>query len=259
MTKTNSITFNQNRLDTLNVGWRTTERPTSPSKKVSEYSPLAFDGSYDFSTFNPDGRPHYEQGQISGEIMIVSEKDLSATQRKLTQVMQFLHSAQGQQADFVFDDSPDRIYRVRFLDSSSITGYEMGKNITLTVTFTCEPFPYSKQEVLSKTVSGYDTIECPLGSWYARPLIEIRGAGGDGCSIIAPHTGRRLDYSGDSGILLFDFATESVYANGQSVNHLVTGDFWELTPFEPDGNKLGISCPNGQATVKVMYRVYEVY
>lgn len=89
------ITFNKQHLSPFNIGWKTLSRPTSPTKKVFEFSPSSFDGSYDFSKYNPDNRPHYESSEISSEIQIVNEPTLQASQLKLQQIMQFLHSANG--------------------------------------------------------------------------------------------------------------------------------------------------------------------
>lgn len=261
MTRTNSITFNGVRLDSLGVGWKTTNRPTSPEKKTFEFSPSARDGSYDFSTFNPDNRPHYEPIQISGEIMIVREKSIEDTQLKLQRVMRFLHSAQGKPANLIFDDSPNRVYLATFLDSTAITAYELRKYVVITVTFMADPFPHSGVQVKLfsiKNTSGTYTFQ--TGSWYTRPIITVTGTFSK-ITLKSQETGRQLVYSGVSvagNETVIDFNSESVVKDGKFFNEYMEGDYWEFSPYSADGNKMKITV-EGDASFTVKFNKYEVY
>lgn len=255
--KVTGITFNNRTTHDLGVGWKTASRPTSPKKKESTFSPSAFDGEYDFSTYNPDNRPHYEVSEISGQILI-NTPDIRQTQSKVREVMQWLHSNYGKPADFIFDDTPDRIYKATFLDSSAITNYELYKSVTITVTFKVDPFPRSEVRRYSQYVSGNSYIALPSGSFYTKPKITLTGDFNN-LKVIDSQTGRQLVYKGVSSTgntTILDFETESVVKDGQYFNEYLFGDFWELRPFSTNNIQIEVI---GYANVDIEYPVLEVY
>jgi phage-related protein len=261
MNGTTSITFNQTRLDSLGCGWQTKSRPTSPSKKVFVYSPSARDGEYDMSTYNPDNRPHFEMIEIIGSIYVVNGTSLQNTHVKIQELMRFLHSANGKPADFVFDDSPDRIFRATFQDSAPITGYENRKGAILTVTFKVFPFPRSAETEIDLTLtSGSTTVLLPTGSAHTKPIFTLTGAFSS-ITIKSVETGRQLVYSGISVIgntTIIDFTLEQVQKNGVDFNEYITGDFWELSPYSADTNACLITVV-GTANIDIKYDKLEVY
>lgn len=253
------IIFNGKSTHELNVGWKTTSRPTSPQKKIFVFSPSAYDGSYDFSTYNPDNRPHYESSELSGEIMVVNEQNLQQTQIKVQQVMQWLHSANGRPVDFIFEDTPNRIYTATFQDATPITNYEANKNVTITVTFKIEPFPRSGIFKANYNLQGNNILPFTIGSFYTKPTLTLQGNFSN-LQIKSNTTNRMLEYKGFSTVAdttVLDFKTESVTQNGQFFNEYLVGDFWEFTPFNKD-NILEISLV-GSAFITVEYPIMEVY
>jgi len=165
------ITFCGQHTSDLDVLWQTQSRPILPAPKLFLESAPSVDGSFDLSTFNPDGRMHYEDRLHEGIITIIGA-DLPGMQSKLSKVAQWL---QGDYCDLVYDDMPNTVWAAR-VENVSIAMYELQKVGKATVVFRTRPFSTKRQVWLNDDIE-LDDESIYLGDKFA-PITMLEGAYG---------------------------------------------------------------------------------
>ena len=160
------ITFRDIHSSSLGAFWQTTSRPILPQPKLYLESAPSMDGSFDLSSFNSDGRIHYEDRLQEGIISVVG---LDATDKhsKLSKVATWL---QGDYSYLVYDDMPYTAWFAR-VENISLVLNELLRVGRATVMFRTQPFSTRKEVLLGDALLL--SSENYIGGAYILSLIHI--------------------------------------------------------------------------------------
>lgn len=234
------FTYKNTHSSTYGITMSTDNRPALPGVKVVSFSPQYMDGTLDYSSIN--GRYNYEDKVIQLKLQFKAS-GLSELVTKVQSIAKWLSGS----GVLKFDDTPDRYYNARVLQTVDFAPKLFGYYGEMTVSFRCEPFSINDtefDETYELTADTPLTVSCPNnGDITVYPEIYVQN-GGNGT-----FTANFFSYTGQLGDLIIDGEAREVTHGGGFVTNQSNLYFPEL---HKGSNSLTLQCTVA-VTVNIVY------
>lgn len=228
--------------------------PILPIAKTYTMAALDNDNDYDFSNYNNDNRPHYEERVMELEIYI-NGSNYNDLQNNLQTVAKFLFDSVNDYVDLTFSNNPNIVWKAKLQNFANATTllYKIQRS---TLIFKCKAFPIGVMETLTQSITASQNITINIkGDMPVRPLMTFEGTSD------LLRIKKNDDYVEVSGIqnatVIFDFENRTIIKRTiieqNVVDEYITenwnGNFYELAAGD---NDLYIET-NGNGTLKIEY------
>ncbi|MDD6484884.1 MAG: phage tail family protein [Clostridiales bacterium] len=238
-----------------------------PSPKLYSYSPLLYDGSYDFSECNSFGRTFYGDRVFELEMQL-GAADYFELRQKAAKIAAWLCGS----GELIFDEANSVQWTARVASEMSFSPERGGKKAVIGVIFSVGAMGHA----------GFDTSEGPrlydgavlgsalpldmsgyfsgiklnarnnkitfinIGDFYARPVFKISGADmvviGNGTDSVS------VSSAGGNAVIDFEHHTATDFL-GNSLMNTLEGEFFELGAGKTE---LNIYC-DGESVMDICY------
>lgn len=229
--------------------------PVLPVSKNYVMSALDADNDYDFSNFNNDNRPHYEERVLELEVYI-SGSNYDDLQESLKTVAKFLFSSVNNYVNLVFSNSPNVIWKAKLQNYSNATTL-LYKIQRATLIFKVKAFPVGATEAFTQQITASQEITINVkGDVPVRPVVRFEGTS----DLLRIKKGDEfIEVSGiQNSTVIFDFENRTITKRIADTDGIITeeyitenwnGNFYELAA----GDNILYIETNGNGNLTVEY------
>lgn len=228
--------------------------PILPVAKTYTMAALDNDNDYDFSNYNNDNRPHYDERVMELEIYI-NGSNYEDLQRNLQTVAKFLFDAVNGYVDLVFSNNPNIVWQVKLQNYSNATTL-LYKIQRATLIFKCKAFPIGATETFTQTITASQPITINVkGDMPVRPIIKFEGTSD---LLRIKKNDEYIEVSGiQNAMVIFNFENRTIIKRTTNEQNIVdeyitenwNGNFYELAA----GDNIVDIETNGNGTLTIEY------
>lgn len=265
-------------VDLSDYGWRVLnyELAMLPPQRTITDSALYRDGSYDFSSYNPDGRVHYDDRPLVVEADVVTTST-SAIEDAVDKLAQLMVKGWG---ELILPTMPDTVWIAHIDQDGGAIERDLKSVGIANIPFRMRPFSIHKaqsetgikwnecdfawqdagnlcwdnNQMYTYNVSGTQSAEVTnFGNMPSRPIITVEGTFS---GFTVSSEGKSIGFSGTakSQTVILDFGLQTIVSNGQSIQS--TGEFWE---FASGSNTVSMQVAGGSAEVVITIPFQYIY